>query len=299
MKRRPVLVAALVALVASSCATARLPPPRAPALSTPADALPPDLDLVLRVDVEKVRAALGADGLELMRRGSGILPSDPGTQFVADALSHTRTAWLAVRPELVPGEPDNVLVLAGRFDGLALERALAGSGWSPPVDLGGDVRRYDRKTKVGRAAPVRLYAFRDESLVFVSAAEVDSVEAVVERGLPPNRLVPREQGVIGFAARMRALRYGLGRRYPSLARSLGDAEGFEGTLDATTEGLQLEVSFELSSEVSARQSAEELGHVRDALVGSEGKLGTVAQGARAEAVGRYVVVRVPLTRGLL
>ena len=296
MKLRALVVAALLA---PGCTSSRLPPPRAPSLSTPADALPPDLDLVFRVDVEKVRAALGASGLELMRRGTGILPNDAGTAFVADALARTRTAWLAVRPELVPGEPDNVLVLAGRFDGLSLERALASEGWSPATDLGGDVRRYDRRAKVGRAAPARLYAFRNEQLVFVSTAEIDSVAAVLEHGLPPTRLVPREQGVVAFAARLRALRYGLGQRYPSLARSLGDASGFEGTLDATVDGLTLEVSFELSNEVSAQQSADALGQVRDALAGAEGKLATVAQGARAEAVGRYVVVRVPLPRGLL
>jgi hypothetical protein len=289
----------LVALAAPGCTSAHVPPPRAPSLLTPAEALPPDLDFVVRVDVEKVRAALGADGLALMRRGTGVLPEDPGSELVIDALAHTRTAWLALRPELVPGEADNVLVLAGRFDGLALERSLASTGWSAPTDLGGDVRRFDRKTKVGRAAPARVYAFRDEQLVFVSAAEIDSVEAVLERGLPPSRLAPREQGVVAFAARMRALRYGLGQRYPSLARALGDAAGFEGTLDATPEGLALEVSFELPSEVSAQHSADELGLVRGALTATEGKLGQVAQSARAEAVGRYVVVRVPLTRGLL
>jgi hypothetical protein len=295
MKLWPLVAVAL----AAGCTSSHVAPPRAPSLSTPTDALPPDLDLVFRVDVEKVRSALGSDGFELMRHGTGILPSDPGTAFVADALAHTRTAWLAVRPELVPGEPDNVLVLVGQFDGLKLERALASEGWSGATDLGGDVRRYDRKQKVGRAAPARLYAFREQQLVFVSTAEVDSVEAVLERGLPPSRLAPREQGVVAFAARMRALRYGLGQRYPSLARSLGDASGFEGTLDATPEGLRLEVTFELSNEMSAQESAEQLGHVREALAGTEGKLGTVAQGARAEAVGRYVVVRVPLTRGLL
>jgi hypothetical protein len=295
MKRR--LLLALV-LAAGGCA-ARPPPPRAPSLTAPADALPADLDLVVRVDLEKVRAALGPAGTDLMRRGTGALPSDPGTELVTRALERTSVALLALRPELVPGEADNVLVLSGRFAELGLEKALASAGFASPVDLGADVRRYDRKGKVGRAAPARIYAFRDEQLVFVSAAELDSVEAVLERGMRPSPLRPREQGVLAFAARLRALRYGLAQRYPSLARAVGDAAGLEGSIDATPDGLGLDLSFELPSELDAQSSAEALGRVKDALAGTEGKLGSLAQGARAEAVGRYVVVRLALARGLL
>jgi len=295
MKRALLLALAVSAL---GCAS-RPPPPPAPSLTSPADAIPADLDLVVRVDLEKVRAALGPTGTALMRRGMGTLPDDPGTALVTQALERTTTAYLALRPELVPGEADNVLVLAGRFEGLELDKSLASAGFASPVDLGGDVRRFDRRTRVGRAAPARVYAFRSEQLVFVSPAEVDSVEAVLEHGAPPSPLRPREQGVLGFAARLRALRYGLAQRYPSLARSVGDAAGLEGTVSASPEGLVLDISVELPSEAGAQDAAEALGRVQQALSLSDGKLGALAQGARTEAVGRYVVVRVALARGLL
>jgi len=295
MTRR--LLLALV-LAGAGCA-GRPPPPRAPSLTTPVDALPSDLDLVVRVDLEKVRAALGPAGAELMRRGTGALPNDPGTELVPRALERTSVAFLALRPELVPGEADNVLVLSGRFADLGIDEALAAAGFASPVDLGADVRRFDRKGKVGRAAPARIYAFRSEQLVFVSPAEIDSVEAVLERGMRPTLLRPREQGVLAFAARLRSLRYGIAQRYPSVARALGDAAGLEGAIDATPEGLGLDMSFELPSEVDAQASAESLGRVKEALAGADGKLGALAKGARTEAVGRYVVVRLALARGLL
>jgi hypothetical protein len=291
-------LAPVLALSGVGCAS-RPPPPAAPSLTTPADALPADLDFVVRVDLAKVRAALGPAGTELMRRGTGALPSDPGTALVTKALERTTTAYLALRPELVPGEADNVLVLAGSFEGLELERALTSAGFSSPVDLGGDVRRFDRRGRVGRAAPARIYAFRDEQLVFVSAAEVDSVEAVLEHGARPSPLRPREQGVLAFAARLRALRYGLAQRYPSLARSIGDAAGLEGTVSASPEGLLLDMSLELPSEAAAQESAEALGQVQEALSAADGRVGALARGAHTEAVGRYVVVRLALTRGLL
>jgi len=296
--RRALVVALALGLGAFGCAS-RPPPPPAPSLTSPADALPGDLDFVVRVDLEKVRSALGPAGVELMRRGTGVLPSDPGTTLVTSALERTNTAYLALRPELVPGEADNVLVLSGRFEGLGIEQALASAGFASPIDLGGDVRRFDRRGKVGRAAPARVYAFRDEQLVFVSAAEIDSVEAVLEHGARPSPLRPREQGVLAFAARLRALRFGLAQRYPSLARTIGDASGVEGSVAASPDGLTLDLSFELPSEAAAQDSAEGLGRVQEALSSADGKLAVLARGAKSQAVGRYVVVRLALARGLL
>jgi hypothetical protein len=286
-------------LAVAGCTASRPPPPRAPALVAAVDALPPDLDLVVRVDLAKVRAALGPHGMELIRRGTGTLPDDATAALVASAFERTTTAYLALRPELVPGDPDNVLVLEGHFNGLEIDRTLVSSGWSSPVDLGGDVRRFDRKTRVGRSAPARLYVFRDEELVFVSTAEIDSVEAVLEHSHPASRLHPREQGVVAFAARARAFRYGLDRRFPSLARAVGDTRGVEGLVDASPEGLSVEISFELPDETLAEQSAGALAEVGRTLAGTSGTLGKIAETARTEAVGRYVVVRLAVNRGLL
>lgn len=299
MKRAAIFALGLAFLLAESACASRPPPPPAPSLTSPADALPGDLDLVVRVDLEKVRAALGPAGIELMRRGTGALPSDPGTSLVTSALERTTTAYLALRPELVPGEADNVLVLSGRFEGLGIDQALASAGFASPIDLGADVRRFDRRAKVGRAAPARIYAFRNEQLVFVSAAEIDSVEAVLEHGGRPSTLRPREQGVLAFAARLRALRFGLAQRYPSLARTIGEASGVEGSVAGSPDGLTLDLSFELPSEAAAQESAEGLGRVQEALSSGDGKLAALARGAKREAVGRYVVVRLALARGLL
>src|SRR5262249_57714767 len=96
-------VACLGAL--AGCAASRPPPPRAPALSTPNDAIPPDLDLVIRVDLAKVRAALGPEGIAVLRRGAASAAgAETGSDFFVRALEHADVACLALRPELVPGE---------------------------------------------------------------------------------------------------------------------------------------------------------------------------------------------------
>jgi hypothetical protein len=299
--RRSVVVLGLVlSPVVLGCASSRPPPPRAPTLALPGDALPPDLDLVVRVDLARVRAALGAEGLALLRRGaSTALVTDASGAILQSALEQADTALLALRPELIPGEADNVLVLEGHFAELGLERALRDGGFSAPIDLGGDVRRFEHPGRLGRSAAARVYAFGDERLVFVSTAEIDSVEAVIERGLTPNQLKPKASGVFGFALRLRGVRTTLGQRFPLLAVAFGDAVHLDGSVEATDAGLALEVSLELPDAAGATRSADAFGRVRQALLATEGKLAVAAEGAQATAVGRFVVVRLPLARGML
>jgi hypothetical protein len=282
------------------CAASRPPPPSAPALSAPNDAIPPDLDLVVRVDLAKVRAALGPEGVAALRRGAASAAgADTGGDFFVRALAQADVACLALRPELVPGEADNVLVLSGHFRDLDVEQSLRKDGWSSPLDLGGAVFRYERPGKVSRSSALRAYEFGDEALVFVSPAEVDSVEAVLEHGLGPSALKPEARGVLSFAARLRGLRGRFGARYPSVARALADARRVEGTVDSTLNGLGLEVSLEFGSNDDASAAVGELERIRAALAGGEGKMATVASSAKLEAVGAFVVVRVPLERGIL
>jgi hypothetical protein len=291
--------AATVALLALSvsCAGSRAAPPRAPALSAPLDAVPPDLDLVVRVDLAKVRSALGPAGLASLRHGADAL-GETRQALVERALEASDTVVLALRPELIPHETDNVLVLSGHFTGLGVDRALRQSGWSAPVDLGGDVRRFDRPERVSRGTPARVYAFGDERLVFVSTAEIDSVEAVLERGRAPSSVKPQSRGVLAFAARLRTLGAGLAASYPEFADAVGPALAVQGVVDSTATGLGLEVALELPTEAEATRTSDALGRIRQALLTTEGKMAPMAQNANVQAVGRFAVVRVALERGM-
>lgn len=297
-RARALLVGMLLSLGAA-CGGSRPAPPRAPALATPVDAVPPDLDLVLRVDLAKVRAALGPQGVASLRGEAADAVAETREELVERALEASDTAILALRPELLPHETDNVLVLAGHFAALGVDRALRASGWSAPVDLGGDVRRFDRGGKLSRSSPARVYAFANERLVFVSAAEIDSVEAVLERQRAPSSLKPQSRGVLAFAARLRTLGTTLVDRYPELADAIGPADAVQGVVDSTATGLGLEVALELPSEASAERTSAALGRIRQALAAAAGKMAAMAQSSNIQAVGRFAVVRVALERGML
>lgn len=290
---------ALVCVTLLACASEHRVPPRAPALSSSNDAIPLDLDLVIRVDLERVRAGLGPAAVSGLRKNAlGASGSDAGDPWIASAVEKSDTALIALRPDFGAEGPDNVLVLSGRFDDV-LPLTRPPPGWLAPVDLGGNVRRFDRKTAGLRSTPVRFYAFGNEQLVLVSIAEIDSVEAVLERGRPPSRLRPKASGLLSFQARLRDARRLLGDRFPTLAKLLGGSHSIAGTLDVTGDALVTNLGLELTTDTEASEVASALDGLAKELADADGRIGLIARNTKVEPAGRFVGLRVNLDRDAL
>jgi hypothetical protein len=275
------------------------PPPRAPALDRPADALPPDLDAVLRLDLGRVRSALGPAGLSAIK-GLAERPVEPGQERAAeatitDALEHADTVLVGVRTEISSAGPDTVIVLEGRFPA----RSPAPRSWGSPIDLGGDVRRWDRPTRGPRSSPARLYAFGNQRLVIASEAEIDAVEAVLEGGLPPNALSAPERGLFAFAAKLRRVKARLAAKAPLFAEALRSAKRIEGSVEPSPDGLTAHVTLELDDPVSAERAAELFERARVASSNGEGRGATFARTATITAAGQSVTVRCSLPAGVV
>jgi hypothetical protein len=292
-------VAAALAAAAAGCAKETLgTPPRAPSLDRPADALPPDLDAVLRLDLGRVRSALGPAGVAAIK-GLADRPVEPGRErapeaTVTDALEHADVVLVGLRTEIASAGPDTVIVLEGRFPA----RALAPRAWGNPVDLGGDVRRWDRPSPGERSSPARLYAFGDRRLVIASELEVDAVEAVLERGLAPNALSAPERGLFAFAAKLRRVKDRLVAKAPLFAEALRSAKRIEGSVEPSAAGLTLDVTLELDGPESAERAAELFERARVASAsgrGSDESPGAVfARTMTIGAAGQSVTVRCSL-----
>jgi hypothetical protein len=167
------------------------------------------------------------------------------------------------------------------------------------VDLGGDVRRFDRKQLGARSSPARFYAFGDRQLVILSAAEIDSVEAVLELGRAPTTLKPKASGLLSFQARLRDARRLLGGRFPLLARLLGSAVSAAGTVDVAGDSLVTDAGLELRDPGQASEAAAVLADLAKDLAEVGGRVGAVAKNARVEATGRFIGVRLTLDRATL
>lgn len=299
MKRRASLRAlcAIGAFAGAGCASELPPPPRAPQLSLPGDALPADLDCVVRVDLLRVRSALGPAALAGLRREAATTSKDLSEAWIAEAIERSDVALVAFRPELAGSGVDNVIVLRGRFEGV--KPPVGADGWAPAVDLGGDVRRFDRSGTLPRSSPARLYAFRDEQLVFVSTAEIDAVEAVLEGGRAPSSVQPPARGVLAFAARLRGVRQAVGQRFPILASALGDARAVTGSLEIRGDELAGEVALELESDEQATQAAELARSMAAVLGAGDSRWAAPARATTLESAGHFAVLRSSLSRAEL
>jgi hypothetical protein len=266
-------------------------PPRAPALDRPSDALPPDLDAVLRLDLGRVRAALGPAGVAAIQ-GLADRPVEAGREPAAEtaitqALEHADVVLVGLRTEISSRGPDTVIVLEGRFSA----PSPAPRGWGNAIDLGGDVRRWDRPAPGPRSSPARIYAFGDRRLVIVSEAEIDAVEAVLERGLAPMTLAVPERGLFAFAARLRRVKDRLAGKAPMFAEALRSAKRIEGSVEPSQTGLTADVALELDSVASAERAADLMDRARRASAEGEGQGAVFARTMTISAAGQSVSVR--------
>jgi hypothetical protein len=134
------------------------PPPEAPLLGDPASVIPADLDLVARVDLRRLRDALGGafDSLfeQVMERApSGERDAATG-RLLLTLLLKADTVWLGARPGFSAEQTDSVLVLRGAFSQLVPHAIGGDPAWQRPERLGGGVLRFERPTRK-RAASSR------------------------------------------------------------------------------------------------------------------------------------------------
>lgn len=289
------LLAVVVPAATLACSSVRRvpPPPPAPVVQAPADAIPGDLDVVVRLDLAAMKGALGQLALrELEARALG---SASAEALVGAALRRADTAWFAFRPGLPPELTDNVLVLRGDFADLE----APSPPWALARDLGGGFRRLDHEAPAGRAQPARLYRRDDDLLVFVSEAELDSVELVLERGATVDRVEAPNEGALAVAARAPILARLVYADAPAAARLLDQARLVSAHVELTAAGLAGELDVEFREPTTADDAARASRVLGAALKEQGGPLATVLEGVDISAVGTSLVVRVELEAAAL
>ncbi len=182
----------LLGLAAALAGCARRAATVAPSPLAPEDHLPSSLDLVLRVDLAKLRRAL-PDAAELSRRGA-VGDEDAARSRLVDALAtRGREAWIGARDRTFD---DLVIAATGDLDELDL-------GPSFVLQQDADGERISTRADAPRGAPSWLLVRRG-AIVVATPAMVDAVRRVRARAERSAHDVPRE-GVLGFSARARAL----------------------------------------------------------------------------------------------
>ena len=294
----PLWLASLSALAAAACQPSRIgPPPDAPRLLRAADAMPADLDLVLRLDLHKIRDTLGGPAMTALSEQAvqRVRGGDSGTEaLLLHALEQTETLWLGVRPTGMLEAADSVFVMSGHFPNFDPHRAKSTPPFAGAIDLGGNLRRYDRAQPATRGAPARIYVQGEELLVSLSAAEIDSVERSLEegRGMPP--LEPAEKGVLSMVARPQVLPLELLSGMGSLRRVVRSADRLELNADLAGSGLDATLALKFENAPLAEQVAHALGELREALGKGSGRLARFAARVKVGNAGPYVSLQLVL-----
>jgi len=248
MRRR----ALLLGLSAAACGPRAVPPlPPAPVITSAAELIPADLDVVVRLDMARVKGALGDLALTaianqaLARDSAG---RDPDELLITSLLA-ANVVYLAYRPSPSWTPLDRVLALQGRFEQLVRPP----SGFSGATDLGRDVRYWDAKAPASRGGVARVYTFGERLRVFVSEAELDAVERTLDGLGSSRRLQPPEEGTLSLAARPRLLGRLAGNG--TLRELLEDAKSLSAVAELESDGVLLKMELLLSGAPQAEQLA--------------------------------------------
>lgn len=290
----------LCAWLGSACRSEHIgPPPSAPTLVRATDAMPADLDLVVRLDLRKIRDTLGGPTMTALSQQAvqGMSGADRGTDtLLLRAFEQTDTVWLGIRPTSTLSAADSVFIMSGRFPNFDPHRAESAPRFGPAIDLGGDLRRYDRQKPASRSAPARIYVHGEDLLVSLSEAEIDSVERSLEeqRGMPP--LEPAEKGVLSAVARPQALPLALLAGTGNLRRLVQSADRLEFNADLTGSGVDATFSLKFADPSLAEQVSKALNDMRDALAGGSGRLAKFAGRTKVGSAGQYVSLQLSLGR---
>ncbi|MCA9594277.1 MAG: hypothetical protein KC776_13230 [Myxococcales bacterium] len=297
------LLAALLAVVMTGCGPERIPPPStpAPALATPGAAIPADLDVAVRLDLERIRSALGQAALARLReQAAASAGREPElSRMMADLLLASKTIWVALRPNANPAHIDNVVILSGHFADVDPRTYALTPRFGPAIDLGGGWRMYERQGVKERVEPARLYARGDELVVLASTAEIDSMERQLEQRAGDEHVEPADKGVVSFAARAPALARWVEDRSVTVARMLDKGRSVSGFASLEAAGLEAEVELGFEQEEHAQAVGEALGELARSIRGLGSVAESISKGLSVEVVGRSVVLRLRLSSEVL
>lgn len=266
----------------------------APANVTPwpvaaAELIPADLDVVVRLDLARMKAVLGAVTADRLAREALSQLGHDGDEtagLVVRSLLCADVAYFAFRPgaELLP--LDRVWALQGRFEPVVTSPA----GFSGATDLAGDLRYWQRLAGLPsprRSGVARIYAQGERLRAFVSEAELDAVERALTRPEEPRRLLPAEQGALSLVARPSLVGRVVGG---SLGELLAQARRLEFVLDLESDFARFKASLEAAKPDQAARL------VQAGRLGLSRALGDLVERAELRAEGERVLFSLRLRR---
>jgi hypothetical protein len=289
---RRALAGLLCAVALTACGAADPPRPRSDDAALgprfahdvdPADIFPADLDLVVRVDVARMRAGIGSAAADALAKRA--LAETTGDE-VREALACAEVVWIATRAgDLDAG--DRVIVVEGKKCMPELDAAR----WARVHSANGKLRIFDNRNVAKRSGTARIMNLGNRATVFVSPVELDAVKRVLTAGPDPSRGNPSAEGLVSFDLRAGRLPPALEKKYPSIGAVLAGIERVRGSAVLVAAGLKIDAQVLGASVAGAERAARFLDAMRESLAQSP-RFAALLKDARVERVEKSVDVHV-------
>lgn len=232
-----------------SAAEATKPPP---AHFDPADLIPADLDLVVRVDLGRMKDALGPGSATRLSGEHG------GEPLLDQALERAEIAWVAVRVADIDAG-DRLVIVEGKVKALTVDSTRFREA-APPHP---EVKAYERIGPHRRDEVAEILVIGDRAIAFVSPVERDSVRRVLRRGRDAGRGDPVAEGFVSLDYRVQRLTPRLERKFPSISALLGSVERVRATARLTDDGVVIESTLQGETAQAAEKATRFLEVLRD------------------------------------
>jgi len=233
----------------------------------PLDLVPADLDLVIRVDLARLRAGLGPLDLgggpdSLGERSSGLpgplsAKADP---LLREAIEKADTVWLAMRATDFGGG-DRVIVVAGKL----ADVVPSTDEYEPARSMLKGVQVFEHRGVVRRTETAQVIAVDGRAIAFVTPVEAPSVARVLREGPDEARGDPSAEGIMSMDYRARRLPPDLERKYPSIAAVIAGLARIRATATLVDKNVLLEAEIIANSDAAADKALRFLQALRDNL----------------------------------
>jgi len=279
---------ALVWLSALACSAVGPPPAQPNAMQQPQGALPADLDLAFRVNLQLIASELGRPLVEQLLVDTLGEGHTPASSLLGQALKHSELLWIGVRAGMPIDAAEKIVILRGHFAEVLRRQPGADGAWTASTP---ELR--PRQFSRGAAQPgalVRLYPVGDELLLAASAAQVSAVERWFERGTDDLGLRPPERGAVSAAARPERLRELYLQPYPELAAHFSGTRQLQAYFDVGAQWLTFELELSFQSSTQASDASHVFEQLRLELAKHPCAVGGVARAAQVSVFERSLRV---------
>ena len=236
----------------------------------PSDFIPSDLELVLRLDLNRVRQGLGEkEANELVGRA---IDRAAASGLLRVALSKARVMWLGLRVADI--EAGDRVIAIELNDGTELTPDPI--AWRRHDTGVKNLTRYDATQEPSRSAFAQVFTIGQRGAVFVTPVEVHPLARVLQ-GADADRGQPDARGLLSADYRPGKLSTSLEDRYPSLSMLLRGVGRVHATVHFDGDQVKLESRIRCASEQAATKLLRFIDTMRDSLAASKRHSATLSQ----------------------